>query len=134
MSVRVGGVSVGRVTQDLIGALPHAHRLLADTPATWRNPPPMSTLHALLLFVGVPAGLFVVITLLVMAPSIVRGPRYRPGQQWFAEPEWFGAPADQVGGDGKPVAEIAASPGAQPVVRSGPDGAAEGVGGASARW
>jgi hypothetical protein len=113
-----------------MGVLPQSSRLLADTPATWQNPPPMSTLHALLLFVGVPAALFVGITLLVMAPSIVRGPRYRPGQHWYAEPEWFGAPREQVGSDGQPVAQIAG------VDRAAPDGAAEpeGGGGASARW
>jgi hypothetical protein len=134
MSVNLSGVSVGRVMQDPIGALSDAHRLLADTPATWKNPPPMSTLHALLLFVGVPAALFIVITLLVMAPSIVRGPRYRPGQQWFAEPEWFGAPTGQVSANGGPVGEIAARPGTTPQTLTGPEGAAEGVGGASARW
>jgi hypothetical protein len=49
----------------------------------------MSTLHAILLFVGAPALIFVVISLLVVAPSLARGPRYRPGQDWDAQSEWL---------------------------------------------
>ncbi len=51
----------------------------------------MSTLHGLLLFVGIPLLAVVVISLLVMAPSLAKGPRYRPGRQWDARPEQFGA-------------------------------------------
>jgi hypothetical protein len=51
----------------------------------------MSTLHGLLLFVGTPLLAIVVISLLVMAPSLAKGPRYRPGRQWDARPEQFGA-------------------------------------------
>jgi hypothetical protein len=51
----------------------------------------MSTLHALLLFGGVPLLVIVVVSLLVMAPSLAKGPRYRPDQEWDAEPEQFGA-------------------------------------------
>lgn len=53
----------------------------------------MSTLNALLLFVGGPLLIIAVITLLVMAPSLAKGPRYRPSQQWDADAEWFGAPS-----------------------------------------
>jgi hypothetical protein len=51
----------------------------------------MSTLQALLVFAGIPLLAIVVISLLVMAPSLAKGPRYRPGQQWDAPPEQFGA-------------------------------------------
>jgi hypothetical protein len=50
----------------------------------------MSTLEAIGLFVGVPALIVAVITLLVLAPSLAKGPRYRLGQDWEAQPEWFG--------------------------------------------
>jgi hypothetical protein len=71
--------------------------LLADTPATWDDGSGMSTLNALLIFVGGPLLIIAVITLLVMAPSLAKGPRYRPSQQWDAEPEWFGGPDEEIG-------------------------------------
>ncbi len=93
----------------------------AAPPDTWPKPAPMSTLHALLFFVGIPTGLVVLIALLVMAPSVARGPRYRPGRSWLAEPEQFGA------GD-LPSRE-------QPAIGSGLATADGRVGGgASARW
>jgi hypothetical protein len=64
---------------------------LADTPYNWQDPTPMSTLHALLVFVGIPVLAMAVISLLVVAPSLAKGPRYRPGQPWDASPEQFGA-------------------------------------------
>lgn len=56
--------------------------------------PGLSVLQTLLIFVGIPAGLFVVIALLVSAPSMARGPRYRPGLGWWAAPVWFNGPED----------------------------------------
>lgn len=55
----------------------------------------MSTLEALLFFGGGTLLLVVVISLLAVVPSIARGPRYRPGQEWWAEPSWFGGPTDE---------------------------------------
>jgi hypothetical protein len=107
-------------------SLAHAGRWLADTPSTWENPAPMSTLHALLLFVGVPAALFVGIALLAMAPSIIKGPRYRPGEEWNAQPEWFGAP-DVV--KAASPAQLDASSGTKDE-----DDSKQGAGGASAGW
>ena len=51
-------------------------------------------MHAILLFVGGPLLIITVITLLVLAPSLAKGPRYRPGQEWEAKPEWLGDNAD----------------------------------------
>jgi hypothetical protein len=80
----------------------------------------MSVPETLLVFVGAPLGLFVLITLLVMAPSIARG-GYKPSLGWWAEPVWFGGPAD-------PYAALDR-------VEQGPALAPEAVGGgASARW
>ncbi len=50
----------------------------------------MSTLHALLVFAGIPLLVVIGISLLVMVPSLAKGPRYRLGQDWNAEPEHFG--------------------------------------------
>jgi hypothetical protein len=54
----------------------------------------ISNLETLLIFVGGPVLLFLVIALLVMAPSMARGPRYRPGLGWWAAPVWFNGPDD----------------------------------------
>jgi len=78
----------------------------------------MSAIETVLVYVVTPAALFVLIALLVMAPSMRRGPRYRPGVGWWAAPIWFNGPAAVDNLDA--------------VVRSAvptPD-----AGGASARW
>ena len=54
----------------------------------------ISNIEMLLIFVGGPALLFLVIALLVMAPSMARGPRDRPGLGWWAAPVWFNGPDD----------------------------------------
>jgi len=75
----------------------------------------LSVLETLLWFVGAPLALFAVIAVLVSAPSMARGPRYRPGLGWWAAPVWFNGPDD---------ADTA-------VRRAVPT---SGGGGASARW
>lgn len=74
--------------------------LLAAAPA-WAlddgEPPHESTfttLDALLVFVGIPVLAALVIALLVYAPHLARGPRYRPGRPYDAEPVWLGGPVD----------------------------------------
>jgi hypothetical protein len=101
---------------------------LADVPATWDDGTGMSTLHAIVLFVGGPALITAVITLLVMAPSLAKGPRYRPSQQWDAETEWFGAP--EVEGATTPAPELETSD----AQRARSDKTPDDSGGASARW
>ncbi len=51
----------------------------------------MPSLQVLLIFVGIPLLVITTVSLLVLIPSWVKGPRYRPGQPWDAESEWFGA-------------------------------------------
>lgn len=76
--------------------------LLAAAPA-WARPrddgevigEPIGALETLLLYVVAPAALFLVITLLVLAPSMSRSPRYRPGLGWWAAPIWFNGPAQE---------------------------------------
>ncbi len=98
---------------------------LAEITDSWNDPHPMSTLHALLFFGGITLAIIVGITLLVMAPSLAKGPRYRPSQQWNAESEWFGAPA----AEGSEPQQRAISTG-----QATPDKPADDVGGASASW
>ena len=79
----------------------------------------LTWVQTLLMFLGIPLAAFVVIAFLVYLPSLVRGPRYRPGRPWTAGSVWFGGPADPD----TAVAEVTSLPSAT----------IEG-GGASARW
>jgi len=75
----------------------------------------LSVVETLFWFVGIPLVLFVGIALLASAPSMARGPRYRPGLGWWAAPIWFNGPES---------ADTAVRTAAPTV----------GGGGASARW
>jgi hypothetical protein len=98
--------------------------------------PGMSNLEILGIFVGIPVGSMALIWILVSIPSMVRGPRYRPGKEWQANSEWYGGPGDEVeGGTGAPELEAGRS--------DKTDGALTGTlvepgegdgGGTSARW
>lgn len=78
---------------------------------------PLTLVETLLLFVGAPLGLFVLISLFVVAPSVIRGGRQTsPGD---AEPLWFGGP-NRTEREEEPTTEAAGQPSAG--------------GGASARW
>jgi hypothetical protein len=110
--VRVGLLAASAVALVLA---PASAALAANVDDGQDPGPGLSVLQTVLIFVGIPALLFVVITLLVMAPSMARGPRYRPGLGWWAAPVWFNGPHDAD------IAVRTATP------------TAEG-GGASARW
>lgn len=71
------------------------------------------------IFVGIPVAVAAVIAFLVFLPSIVNGPRYRPGRPWTSTPSWFGEPL----GSETAAAAITTLP---PATLDG--------GGASARW
>ncbi len=49
----------------------------------------MSVTETVLIFVGVPLGLFLLAALAVYGPTAVTQPRYRPGRPWDHEPVWF---------------------------------------------
>jgi hypothetical protein len=87
----------------------------ADVPEGWSTPEDVSALHALLLLAGIPLLLFVLITLAVYVPSLVRGERVKPGAP-AVEDQWFGGPR-------KGTSELA-----------GPDTEESKAGGASGRW
>ncbi len=52
----------------------------------------LSALQTLGIFVGIPLAAYLLIVFLVLLPSLVRGPRYRPGRAWTAQPVWFSGP------------------------------------------
>jgi hypothetical protein len=47
----------------------------------------------LLIYLGIPALVIGTVWLLVSAPSLAHGPRYRPALSWWAAPRWFNAPS-----------------------------------------
>lgn len=61
---------------------------LAAPPATWADNPPVSGLHVLWLLVGIPLGLFLLITFLVYLPSLIHRDHTRTGGH---DAEWFGS-------------------------------------------
>ncbi|TDD28457.1 hypothetical protein E1218_07175 [Kribbella turkmenica] len=92
--------------------------------------------HTLLVFVGIPALVLAVVALLVFAPSIANGPRYRPGLSWWAPPVWINGPTATKPDPAKlpdqhSLPELPAAPGA---TASAGAGVARSTGGASASW
>ena len=81
---------------------------LADVPDGWPTPPSIPLLDGLFIYLFAPLGLFVLIALLVIAPSLARGERLGPdkpgGDQWFGGrrggPDELesGTPAKESGG------------------------------------
>lgn len=63
----------------------------ADVPEGWSNPADVDVLSALLLLAGVPLLLFVLITVAVYVPAMVRGEKLRPGMT-EQDSSWFGGP------------------------------------------
>ncbi|HSF26918.1 MAG TPA: hypothetical protein VLC50_05305 [Actinomycetes bacterium] len=86
--------------------------------------PGLTVLETIGIYVVAPALLVSLIVALVYLPSMVRGPRYRPGLQWWASPTTF---------EGSPQAAVAGAEGAAEAVEAGASTSGEG-GGASARW
>jgi hypothetical protein len=73
----------------------------ADTPASWPDVEPISTLHALLLLGGVPVLLFALIALAVYVPSMARGDHEVGSDRWQGGGNWFGGPREGVGATDK---------------------------------
>lgn len=74
--------------------LPSSPALAAMRDDGTESGPGLSVMETLLWFVGAPLVLFVAIVVLTSAPSMARGPRYRPGLGWWAAPVWFNGPAE----------------------------------------
>ena len=99
--MRVRKTSTSRAAVRALALLPAALVTTLATPALaappngWPEVEPVSPMSFLLVLVLIPAGLFVLISLLVAIPSMARGDSsYQPGLAWRNEPEWFGGPRD----------------------------------------
>ena len=104
--------------------LTYAAAASADVPEGWSDPEPVSPLHALLVFVGIPLLLAVLLALAVYLPSVVRGESLAPAGA-RAEDQWFGGRRDAD-------KALSASPSGRPA--AGELGSAEETGGASGGW
>ena len=98
----------------------------------------ISRMKILAIFVGIPVASMALIWLLVSIPSMIRGPRYRPGKEWQANSEWYGAPDS-----GSEPAALESGPGDPEIEGRPSEGAVTGKivepaegdgGGTSARW
>jgi hypothetical protein len=56
----------------------------------------VSVTETVLIFVGVPLGLFLLAAFAVYGASAVGQPRYRPGRPWEHEPVWYLPAPDSV--------------------------------------
>lgn len=102
----------------------------------------LSSLEVIGIFVGIPVGMFALITLLVVAPSLIRDGAKQPALSWSGQPEWFGAkPVDASVATDQATAADELGPSGSDSARTLPD--AEGSdtteesprrGGAGGRW
>lgn len=86
-----------------------------DVPVGWSDPDDVNMFQALLVLGGIPVLLFLLITVAVYVPSLVRGERVAPGQPPL-ESQWIGGPRTGT------------------AALKGPDAQDTDAGGASGRW
>jgi hypothetical protein len=92
----------------------------------------MSIVETVLVFAGIPAGVFALAAVVVLGPGAARAPRYRPGGAWDYNAVWYlphpthSGPVSSLHGTGSPGARLALhGTVAEPVKASG---------GASGEW
>jgi hypothetical protein len=49
----------------------------------------MSIVETVLVFAGIPLGVFALFAVVVLGPGAARAPRYRPGSPWTFKPVWY---------------------------------------------
>lgn len=115
-SLRAGAVCAGVALCTLAAspALAYEHQT-GDDPG-----PGLTALQTIGLYVVIPVLVFAIIALLVYAPSLAKGPKYRPDLSWGAQPIWFNSPVE-----GGTQLDSNAAPLTAATTRGG---------GASARW
>lgn len=103
---------------------------LAAPPETWENTDSGSVLFNVLVFVGVPIGAVLLITLMVYLPAMMRGESSQPSFQESAE--WFGGPragVEAATGGPDSHAPTLGRPAGQPGSESATEAAKGGAGG-----
>ncbi len=93
-----------------VAAVAAAGPAAADVPEAWPEADPVSVTSLLVILLGIPALVFVVIALMVYAPSLARGESIKPGAQ---DPDqWLGGPRKAAGELAAPDSEGSAAGGA----------------------
>jgi hypothetical protein len=97
----------------------------------------MSIVETVLVFVGIPAGVFALVALATLGPGSARAPRYRPGSSWDYQPVWYLPHPAHHG----PVSELQSAGATEASARlavtgtvAGPAEPADPTGGASGEW
>jgi len=95
----------------------------------------MSIVETVLVFVGIPAGIFLLLAILVLGPGAMRAPRYRPGNGWDYQPVWY-LPHPTHAGPASSLAEAnrSGTPALPGQVGPDPVQPARANGGASGEW
>jgi hypothetical protein len=73
-----------------VGLVLAAAPAMADVPDGWPEPPSIPLLDGLFVYLFAPLGLFVVVALLVLAPSLARGERPGVRADQPGDDQWFG--------------------------------------------
>lgn len=90
----------GFVASAVVGSLTLANAAVADTPEAWADAPDHSGFDYLLVLVLIPLGIALVVSLLTVLPSLIKGEKYEPGDNWRGEDEWFGGPRQGIEASG----------------------------------
>lgn len=91
----------------------------------------MTIVETVLVFAGIPLGLFLILAVAVFGSSTVRRDRYRPGRPWTHPTVWF-LPHPSALADAPAVPERRALTTGQPHPETATDTGA--LGGASGEW
>ncbi|MGH3411800.1 MAG: hypothetical protein ACRDPH_01810 [Marmoricola sp.] len=91
------GISRGAALGVLLVLSALAVPSFADEPVSWKPEPPVSGFDFLLVLLLIPLGIGLVIALMVVLPSLVKGEGYDPTRAWVGmHNEWFGGPQRNV--------------------------------------
>ena len=80
------------VASAFVGLLTVSGSAVADTPAAWDDAPDHGFFAYLLVLILIPAGIALVVSLLTVLPSLIKGEKHEPGDAWRSDDEWFGGP------------------------------------------
>jgi hypothetical protein len=81
----------------------------------------VSVVETILVYVGIPGGIYAVVALLTLRDKFAKAPRYRPGQAWDYPPVWWEGNPEGIGA-GFVAAPAQGSAGARRTAKGGARG------------